>query len=236
VVCDDDGTIVAFALVHDIDADVEVHPHARGGGIGAFLLSEADSRARGDVIRQEIMSANHAARELLEAAGYEQEQRYWRMERPLDGGEHSPDWPDSLTPRRYERGRDDRAAYELVSDAMSDIPGDTERSFEQWCVRALGEGLAPELSTVVGDMAGIALCQRLGAGDGYVDYLAVDRAHRGRGVGRALVAESFARFAAEGMSRAILWVNGRNEPATRLYRSAGMEEILSGDRLVKRLR
>ena len=236
VVCDGDGTIVAFALVHDIDAHVEVDPRVRGQGIGTFLLAEVENCAEGDVMRQEIVGANRAARELLETAGYEQEQRYWRMERPLDGSERSPAWPDGLAPRRYERGRDDRAAYHLVADAMSDIPGDTERSFEQWCVRALGEGLVPELSTVAGDMAGIALCQRLSPSVGYVDYLAVDRGHRGAGLGRALLEESFARFAAEGMTRAILWVNGRNESATRLYRNAGMEETLSGDRLVKRLR
>ena len=235
VVRDPDGAVVAFALVHDIDADVEVHPSARGQGIGTFLVAEVDKLAQRDVIRQEIMSANQAARDLLEAAGYEQEQRYWRMERPLDGSEGSPAWADGLRPRRYERGHDDRAAYRLVSDAMSDIPGDTERSFEQWCVRALGEGLVPELSTVVGDMDGIALCQRLSPDEGYIDYLAVDRGRRGRGLGRALLEESFALFASEGMARAILWVNGSNESATRLYRSAGMEATLSGDRLVKPL-
>ena len=234
VVCDGGGAIVAFALVHDIDAHVEVHPRLRGRGIGTALLAEVEKLSKGDVIRQEIMSLNQSARELLEAAGYEQEQRYWRMERPLDGGERAPDWPERLTPRRYERGRDDRAAYELVAEAMSAIPGDTERSFEQWQVRALGEGLVPELSTVVGDMAGIALCQRLDSCEGYVDYLAVDRDRRGLGIGRALLQESFALFAAEGMNRAILWVNGRNESATRLYRNVGMDETFSGDRLVKR--
>jgi mycothiol synthase len=236
VVCDGEGTIVAFALVHDIDAHVEVHPRARGTGIGTRLLAEMETRANGDVIRQEIMSSNSQARALLEAAGYEQEQRYWRMERALDGTEPRPNWPNDLPLRRFERGRDDHAAYELVSEAMSDIPGDTERSFEQWCVRALGEGLAPELSTVAGEMAGIALCRRLGPQEGYIDYVAVDRAGRGRGLGRALLAESFARFAAEGMTRAILWVNGVNETATRLYQGAGMEPTVSGDRLVKRLR
>jgi hypothetical protein len=38
------------------------------------------------------------------------------------------------------------------------------------------------------------------------------------------------------MTRAILWVNGVNETATRLYQGAGMEPTVSGDRLVKRLR
>jgi ribosomal protein S18 acetylase RimI-like enzyme len=84
-------------------------------------------------------------------------------------------------------------------------------------------------------MAGVALCHRHPDGEGYVDYIAVASEWRGRGLGRALLQESFRRFAAEGMHRAVLWVNGRNESATRLYRAVGMEVVFSADRLVKRL-
>jgi mycothiol synthase len=233
IVCDSDDRIVAWGLVSGIDASVEVHPGVRGRGIGSYLVSEVDRLATGPVIRQEITTANEGARVLLEAAGYRQEQRYWRMELALTGDEEAPNWPPGTSVRPFDRGRDDRPAYDLVSDAMSDIPGDTEQSFEHWSSHALNEGLAPELSTVAGDMAAVALCQRLD-GEGYVDYVAVAREWRGRGLGRALLEESFARFAADGLRRAILWVNGRNESATRLYRSVGMEEAFSADRLVKR--
>jgi hypothetical protein len=39
--------------------------------------------------------------------------------------------------------------------------------------------------------------------------------------------------AGAGLGRAVLWVNGCNESATRLYRSAGMEVAFSADRYVK---
>jgi mycothiol synthase len=242
VVTDAAGEVVAFALLIGADARIAVHPDAERHGIGGFLSEQVERRARAAgaaMVRQEVMSANGEARSLLEAAGYEIEQHYWRMERVLDGGAPAPAWPAGIGVRLFERVGDDRAAYALVSAAMADIPGNTERTFEEWHSRALGESLAPELSTVAyagdGSIAGIALCRRWDDGDGYVDYLAVAHQWRGRGLGRALLAASMRRFAGEGMRRAVLWVNGGNESATRLYRNAGMEVAFRADRYVKRL-
>jgi mycothiol synthase len=230
----DGDRIVGFGLASGSDAKVEVHPDACGRGIGTALREEVERRAGGPAIRQEIMSANSAARELLEAAGYTRDDRYWLMVRELEEAERPAYWPAPASPRRLQRPADDRAAYELVSAAMRDNPGNTERTFEEWSERALGAGLEPELSTIV-DGSAIALCQRRD-GEGYVDYVAVARESRGRGLGKALLQESFHLFAAAGLGRAALWVNGRNEFATRLYRAAGMDVALSADRYVKCLK
>jgi ribosomal protein S18 acetylase RimI-like enzyme len=235
VVTDDTDAVVAFGLLNGIDATVAVHPSAEGKGIGTLLRGEVERRASGPVLRQEVMSANEGAVGLLTTAGYEHEQHYWRMERELSPDEPGPAWPPGVGARALERDGDDRAVYELIAGAMREIPGNTERSFEEWSARALTDALAPDLSTVAGDMAGVALCQRHPGGEGYVDYVAVARDWRGRGLGRALLQESFRRFAAEGMTWAVLWVNGANESATRLYRGVGMEVAFSADRLVKRL-
>ena len=58
---------------------------------------------------------------------------------------------------------------------------------------------------------------------GYVRHLVVDPAHRGRGVGRAVMDAVAARLRAAGCSRWCLNVKPDNAPALRLYRSAGME-------------
>jgi mycothiol synthase len=226
VVTDAGGIVVAFALVRGIDARVEVHPNACGRGIGTLLVAEAERRVQGDVVRQEAMTANAAARELLERNGYSLEQRFWKMERDLDGSEP---WPDGFGLRRFERGRDERAAYELISAAMADVPGTTERSFEEWSARALGDAFAAELSLISDD--GVVLC----APGGSVEYVAVAERARGRGLGRALLQAAFRRFAEAGETRAHLWVNAGNESAIRLYERAGMEMAYSGDRWVKRL-
>jgi ribosomal protein S18 acetylase RimI-like enzyme len=79
--------------------------------------------------------------------------------------------------------------------------------------------------------ADVVLCER----DGYVEYLAVAEEQRGRGLGKALLQAALAGFARAGIERAVLWVNGRNESATRFYRNAGMEVAFSADRYEKTL-
>jgi mycothiol synthase len=241
VVADAGRAVVAFAMLTGVDARVTVHPDACGRGIGAWLRDWVEERARErgvTQLRQEVMTANDEARALLEESGYSLADSFWRMARRLDGREPPPRRPSGVTAREFVRGRDDRAAYELVSQAMAEVPGSTERTFEEWTARALGEVLAPDLSVVAeagGAMAGLALCERWGEGDGYVDYLAVATPWRGRGLGRALLAEALAGFARSGMRRGLLWVHGSNESATRLYRSAGMEASFRADRYVKPL-
>jgi mycothiol synthase len=231
LVVEDGGRAVAFALLNGPDARVAVHPDAEGHGIGTMLAAEVERRATGDEIRQEFMTANARAAELLGPRGYELDQRYWRMARDLDPAqEPEPDWPDGIEPRTFTRGRDERHAYEVVSEAMRGIPGTTERSFEDWSARALGEVLVPELSIVTD--GGVLLAER----DGYVGYIAVTRAQRGRGLGRALLQAAFAAFARAGEPQAHLWVNGGNETAIRFYERAGMRVEFGGDRWVKRLR
>jgi mycothiol synthase len=236
VVVDGDETVVAFALLGAGDARVAVHPDACGRGIGSCLVEEVERRAT-DVIRQEVMTSNRDAIELLERAGYTLDQRYWRMVRDLDGSE-TPDLPAGVELRPLRLGPDDRGVYELVAEAMGEVPGNTERSFEEWSGRILGSALAPKLSLVAeaeDRLVGVALCERWEDGDGYIDYLAVVGDWRGRGLGRAMLQAAMAGFAQAGLKRGVLWVNGRNESATRLYRNAGMEVAFSADRYAKQL-
>lgn len=60
------------------------------------------------------------------------------------------------------------------------------------------------------------------SGTGYVRHVVVDPALRGRGAGRAVMAEIAARLRAAGCSRWCLNVKPDNEPAIRLYRAFGM--------------
>lgn len=60
------------------------------------------------------------------------------------------------------------------------------------------------------------------SGTGYVRHVVVDPASRGRGAGRAVMAEIAARLRAAGCSRWCLNVKPDNEPAIRLYRAVGM--------------
>jgi mycothiol synthase len=231
-----DGAIVAYALLEGDDARISVHPDACGQGAGTWLREWAEARATG-VLRQEASGSNDAARRLLEAAGYRAEQHFFRMARDLNEPLPEVPWPGGAAPRDYEPGADDAAAHALVEDAFTDIPGNVRRGLEEWRPRAVGRTqFAPALSTVAGDFAGVALCERWDdEGQGYVAYLATARGWRGRGLGRALLARSLEKMRAAGLPRAALSVNARNESATRLYESVGMKVAARSDRYEKRL-
>ena len=176
---------------------------------------------------------------LLLDAGYITEQHYFRMVRELDGELAEVSWPDGLEVRPYGLGADDAAAHALVQDAFMDIPGNVERGFDDWRARSVaGAQFAPGLSAVALDgerLAGVVLANRWEDGQGYVSHLATARDWRGRGLGRALLAASLAKMRDDGLPRAALDVNGRNESATRLYESVGMRVGSRAERYDKRL-
>jgi ribosomal protein S18 acetylase RimI-like enzyme len=57
--------------------------------------------------------------------------------------------------------------------------------------------------------------------EGEVAEVYVGDAHRGRGVGEALVRRAVELFKERGVTLGYVWTRPENEPATRLYRTAG---------------
>jgi len=58
----------------------------------------------------------------------------------------------------YDQRLASMAEWQQAIDAAGfALRSDTERSFEEWRERGLTDALAPDLSTVAGDMAGVAL-------------------------------------------------------------------------------
>lgn len=229
VVEDEAGRVLAAALLAgDGYAHVLVHPAACGQGVGTHLreLVEASAPA-GSVLRQEVNGSNDAARGLLEAAGYRAEQHYWRMAMGLEAPLAAAAWPERVSTRRYAP-EDLAEAETLVRESLPDFSGNLA-----------ARRVASDLSTVAraaagGSLAGVVLCERR-EGQGFVSYLAVAPEWRGRGLGRALLADALTRMRAAGLERAALGVNGRNESATALYRSVGMRIENRADRYDKRL-
>ena len=229
VVEDEAGRVLAAALLAgDGYAHVLVHPAACGQGVGTHLreLVEASAPA-GSVLRQEVNGSNDAARALLEAAGYRAEQHYWRMAMGLEAPVAVAAWPERVSTRPYAPG-DLAEAETLVRESLPDFSGNLA-----------ARRVASDLSTVAraadgGSLAGVVLCERR-EGQGFVSYLAVAPEWRGRGLGRALLADALTRMRAAGLERAALGVNGRNESATALYRSVGMRIENRADRYDKRL-
>ena len=95
----------------------------------------------------------------------------------------------------------------------------------------------PDVAVLVADQSGDVIGYAYAAAEGY-DYMAlrgpagvlhdviVAPEHRGRGVGRLLLEATLAYLKSRGAPRVVLWTAVQNEPAQRLFASAGFRQTM----------
>ena len=204
-----------------------VLPSHRGRGIGAWLLgwTEAASRAAGhERACQSLTENEHAARALLESAGYEPRWEDWIFDIGLDREPGAPRLPEGYELREFVRGRDDRAVFDVVDHAFAEWPDHEPETYEDWAADTFSRpGFAPELiATAVHGDAIVGAAVMIRDEDAvWVAQLAVDRAHRGRGLARALLVQSFATAWRAGVRNVGLATDSRTG-ARGLYEHVGM--------------
>lgn len=124
---------------------------------------------------------------------------------------------DQLDRRAFQGGPDEA----LVADS----PGGNQRVLERILDGELGRFL-PEASTVVvldNALAGFLLTTEENARVASFADLAVDPAHRRRGIAGAMLGRGMRALLALGYGSVRLWVTAANVPARELYRSLGFE-------------
>jgi ribosomal protein S18 acetylase RimI-like enzyme len=151
----------------------------------------------------------------------------------------APVWPAGITPRTFERGRDERAVFAAVEEAFQDHWGYVPRRFEEWRQRLDRSTFDPALWFLALDgeqIAGVALgWQR--SDTGWVQSLAVRRPWRSRGLASALLRQAFRAFWARGERRVGLGVDSQNlTGAVRIYERAGMHAVEQAALYEKELR
>jgi mycothiol synthase len=234
VVAVDDGRIVGYAAVtRSGHRDACVDPEQQGRGIGSRLLAWSEERAAQQLapgesvlLGQPVASVNEAARKLLESAGYEPVRSYWRMVAPLEGPPPSPNWPEGVRVRTFDRERDDRAVHTLIQDSFGDNERHVPESFEEWEAGMIDrEAFEPGLWFVAeseGKVVGAVLCPAYEE-DGWIRQLAVSRDWRRRGLGTALLYQAMAEFHRRGRRELGLVVDSWNRTGAReMYERAGM--------------
>lgn len=137
-------------------------------------------------------------------------------------------WPTDISASPFRRGVDDQAVHDMIYSVWTDVAGHTHRPIEEWRALFLDvPSYDPDLVVLArhrdGHVAGIAMCRVFDGELGWVNQLAVGRPDRGVGLGRALLVESFRRFADRGVERLGLGVEADNGTALGLYRSVGLE-------------
>ncbi len=241
VLVDSDGRAVGYgALFHRyhvrLHADGYVHPDARGQGIGTRLQELMEARAREHVplappdarvvLRNSTNAGDAQSRRLLEGRGYQPVRYFWRMDIDLTAPPPAPVWPAGITLRNLVVGQNELALYTALTEAFRDHWGHLPETFDSWRKRIIDKpDFDPGLSFVAFDGDEVAGAVRGGyrMEDGWVQTLGVRRPWRRRGLGEALLLQSFGEFYRRGTRRVGLGVDAASPTgATRLYERAGM--------------
>ncbi len=220
-----------------------VHPDLRRKGVGRWLLETADFAVRRRkpelppgkplYVQRFVASENQGADILLTAAGYTIVRYGYDMHIDLTPDMPPVPMPDGFELRPFHPEMDTRRFYEVHQEAFRDHWGHIDdMPYETWLHYNLEDRdhfdaalWLMAVDSATGDIAGVVINKPVGddSGEGYVGVLGV-RAHwRKRGLGLALLRQSFHLFAQRGWTKAVLSVDAANPTnAVALYERAGM--------------
>jgi len=211
----------------------QVHPDARGKGVGTALLhwGVAAGRTlladcspnlpRGLVVATEGLT--DAAARLYERNGFVQEFAEDIMRRDLAAALPEAPFPQEVTVATWTPELSG-AFFEAYQAAFRDRPGFPGWTQEEWVEWVVGDDdFRPAMSLLArsGDEpVGFAVCD-----EAWIAQIGVRPGWRGHGLGAALLAEVMRRFCAEGCDAVSLGVNVNNPTATRLYTRLGFDVV-----------
>ena len=240
VVAQDDARVVGFAYVHRSDnvtpahwdLGFVVHPDARGDSQVALALLERAAehvagKGGGQIVLW-IFEPDESDDAAAAQAGFRRQRDLLQMRVALPLGETAA-WPPGVEVRPFVPGEDDAAWLAVNNGAFAGHP-------EQggWTASTLARRLAEPwfdpkgfLLAFDGDgLAGFCWTKIHPASDtdpelGEIFVIGVDPSRAGKGLGRALVVAGLASLAERGIRTGMLFVDGENEAAVRLYESLG---------------
>lgn len=239
---DSGGETIGYAFVAPPDAEVRVHPRARGRGLGSHLreLVEARAAERGaSELQQCVPAGNRLAERPLELAGYEPVWHTWRLERPLDVAPEPPSWPDGAALATLD---DDRGIAQVL--ALLDRSGALDADGEPLALaRFHAEHLSDErldaglcvLACRREQLVGAAICESWNDADGIVVQLAVAPGEPIEPIARALLLEAFARMRERGIETVVARVGARDAETPPVYASVGLRPVWQQTTWRKRL-
>ena len=243
---DGSGETIGYAFVAPPQAEVRVHPRARGRGLGSHLRELVEARAlerNAPELRQCVVTGDRTAERPLELAGYEPVWHMWRLERPLDVAPEPPSWPGGVT----EATLDDEqgVAQVLALFERSDARGPDGEPLaldvfhaEHLEVDRLDSGLCV-LACQRDQLVGAAICESWNDADGIVVQLGIDAGEPPVPFGRALLLAAFARMRARGIETVVVPIGGpaggRGPALPEPYASVGLRPVWQQTTWRKRL-
>lgn len=221
-----------------------VHPDLRGSGHEDALLDWLEARSNTHrppifdggpaEVRLRIARREQQKTEIerLTRRGYRHTRDYFRMRRDLDGALPQATYPSGVVVRAFAAG-DDEALWSAHLEAFTDHWGYQLESlvdFRQYVIASAD--FRPDLTRLVwadGQVVAYSINQvatadnaRVGRAEGTVRLLGTRRAWRGKGLARAMLADSMTLFKDAGLTHAALTVDAESlTGAFELYQRIG---------------
>lgn len=238
------GEFIAYSrasLVTDpsvrISMEIAVHPDYERAGIGSALYRLVEERVRNlqvsHITSPVFLKEGDTCPKLtgfLVKRGFFPDRSYWQMRLDTLANREQPHWPEGFTFRTFAKGDQkdaERWAY-LVCEAF-DEPTNASRVLMQISepgnsvegyIFAVDEFTGLEIGTSRARIDNVG-----GEQVGYVGTVGVLPQYRRKGIAQALVLQTLQYLASQGMTSAILFVEGQNHTARNLYSRMGWKPV-----------
>jgi mycothiol synthase len=240
---DGGGETVGYAFVAPPDAEIRVHPRARGMGLGSHLRELVEARAAElgvRELRQRVASGDRMAERPLELSGYAPVGQAWRLERPLDVAPEPSVWPSGVSEAEVDDDRDVAEVLALLERAeANDADGEplalARFHDEHLSEERLDRGLCVLARRSDDRLVGAAICESWNDADGTVVQLAVDPREDVAALGRALLLAAFGRMRERGLETVVVPVAGGDPALPALYEAVGLRPVWQQTTWRKRL-
>ncbi|MFM7597747.1 MAG: mycothiol synthase [Actinomycetota bacterium] len=236
-------------LVEGPSAELAVRPEDRRAGVGRALVDELLLLSRdsdpGGSIRLWAHGEGTGAQALATSMGFERARVLWQMRRSLLASLPPAELPDGITLRTFLPDMDDEAWLSLNAAAFAALPDQGRWTADDLEMRTSESWFDPTGFLLAeapdGELAGFHWTKVHGAhhhlapGEddhvhahdhahepiGEVYVIGVSPAHRGTGLGRALLLAGLHQLRSRGLTQAMLYVDADNAAAIRLYEELG---------------
>ena len=216
-----------------LSGELVIHPAQRRRGLGLALARAAVAEAGPLPVRIWAHGDLPAAAALAAAAGFTRVRSLLQMRRSLAGPLPEPRLPDGVTLRSFVPGQDEDAWLALNAAAFADHPeqgGWTRDELEHREAKPWFDAAGFFLAVRAGHLAGFhwtKIHAPAGAGEptGEVYVVGVHPAEQGTGLGKALTLAGLHYLRGREIPSVMLYVDGENTAAIRLYESLGFAQI-----------
>ncbi|HEV3381908.1 MAG TPA: mycothiol synthase [Trebonia sp.] len=236
-----ENTVVGYAYLDpaddgaqsgDMSGELVIHPAHRRQGHGTALVTALLAGADGHGVRVWSHGDLPGAAAFARSTGFTRFRELWQMRRPLGGGAPLPEAvvPAGVTLRTFRPGADDEAWLALNRTAFASHPEQGSWTREDLELRKAEPWFDPAgffIAEKDGALAGFHWTKMhpdggsTGGPVGEVYVVGVAPGQQGGGLGNALTLAGLAHLRDRGLDEVMLYVDGDNTAAIRLYTRLG---------------